>query len=139
MTEDGNTTDMFAAAEGRETLGTTLGFEYVEVSPDRVVLTVAVTEKLQQPHGIIHGGVYASIGEEVASVGGQVWLGEKGHVVGTNNNTDFLRSASTGTLTATGTPVHRGRSQQLWRTDIVDQDGRLIATSQVRLANLTTP
>jgi len=41
-----------------------------------------------------------------------------------------------GTLAATGTPVHRGRSQQLWRVEIEDDRGRTAAVGQVRLANL---
>ena len=75
--------------------------------------------------------------ESTASWAGQVWLGDKGIVVGTNNSTDFLRQAKVGdTITTTATPIHRGRSQQLWHLDSVDQDGRLIAQGQVRLANL---
>lgn len=125
------------AINNRENLGKTLGFEYEQGGPDSVVLKVPVTPKLHQPFGIVHGGVYAAIAEEVASVAGQAWLGDRGNVVGVNNNTDFLRSISEGTLTAVGSPIHRGRSQQLWRVEITDADGRLLATSQVRLANLT--
>ena len=73
-----------------------------------------------------------------------VWLnrdlpdGERiGVVVGSNNSTDFLRQAKLGdTITTTAMPIHRGRTQQLWRVESVDQDGRLIAQGQVRLANL---
>ncbi|MBB1010426.1 PaaI family thioesterase, partial [Dietzia sp. SLG510A3-3B2-2] len=65
-----------------------------------------------------------------------VWLGGEGKVVGVNNSTDFLRAVTEGTLTATGTPVHRGRSQQLWRVEIEDDRGRTAAVGQVRLANL---
>ncbi len=39
-------------------------------------------------------------------------------------------------MTTTATPIHRGRTQQLWRTETVDQNGRLMAQGQVRLANL---
>jgi 1,4-dihydroxy-2-naphthoyl-CoA hydrolase len=38
---------------------------------------------------------------------------------------------------ATATPIHRGRSQQLWLVEIVDEQSRLIARAQVRLQNLT--
>ena len=58
-------------------------------------------------------------------------------VVGTNNSTDFLRQAAIGdTITTTATPLHRGRTQQLWHLDSVNQDQKLIAQGQVRLANL---
>lgn len=116
-----------------------IGIEYVDVTPDRVVVTVEVGPHLHQPHGIVHGGVYCAIAEQVASAAGAVWLGGEGRVVGVNNSTDFLRAVTGGTLTATGTPVHRGRSQQLWRVEITDDSGRLAAVGQVRLANLHPP
>ncbi|SDU22904.1 uncharacterized domain 1-containing protein [Gordonia westfalica] len=62
--------------------------------------------------------------------------GYRGTAVGVNNNTDFLKSVSTGTVTATSTPIHRGRRQQLWAVDMVDQDGTLLAKTQVRLQNI---
>nr|WP_264887716.1 PaaI family thioesterase [Dietzia sp. NCCP-2495] len=113
-----------------------VGMEYTEVGPDKVVVTVEVGPHLHQPYGIVHGGVYCAIAEEVASIAGAVWLGGESKVVGVNNSTDFLRAVTEGTLTATGTPVHRGRSQQLWRVEIADDQGRLAAVGQVRLANL---
>ncbi|MET3859900.1 1,4-dihydroxy-2-naphthoyl-CoA hydrolase [Dietzia sp. 2505] len=113
-----------------------IGIDYREITPDRVVVSVEVAPHLHQPYGIVHGGVYCAIAEEVASVAGAVWLGGEGKVVGVNNSTDFLRAVTEGTLTATGTPVHRGRSQQLWRVEIADDEGRLVAVGQVRLANL---
>ena len=57
-------------------------------------------------------------------------------VVGVNNNTDFLRAISSGTVYGTATPVHRGRRQQLWIVTIADSDDRLVARGQVRLQNL---
>lgn len=114
-----------------------LGVEHVELTADRVVVRFTITEHHLQPFGIPHGGVYCAVHESTASVAGQVWLGTKGVVVGTNNSTDFLRQAKLGdTITTTATPIHRGRTQQLWHLDSVDQDGRLIAQGQVRLANL---
>ncbi|EYT61835.1 esterase [Dietzia sp. UCD-THP] len=113
-----------------------IGMEYLEITPDRVVVSVAVGPHLLQPYGIVHGGVYCAIAEEVASVAGAVWLGGEGKVVGVNNSTDFLRAVTEGTLTATGIPVHRGRTQQLWRVEITGDDGRTAAVGQVRLANL---
>lgn len=115
-----------------------LGLEFVEIGPDIVRAHWTVTPAQHQPYGIVHGGVYCAVIETVASVAGAHWLGDKGNVVGVNNNTDFLRATRDGVLTATGTPVHRGRTQQLWRVDIVDEQDRLVAQGQVRLANIAT-
>lgn len=114
-----------------------LGVEHVEVTADKVVVRFTITDHHLQPFGIPHGGIYCAVHESTASMAGQVWLGTKGVVVGTNNSTDFLRQAKNGdTITVTATPIHRGRTQQLWHLDSLNQDGKLIAQGQVRLANL---
>ena len=61
---------------------------------------------------------------------------ETAKVVGVNNNTDFFRAVREGTMTSTATPLHRGRSQQLWLVETVDADGQGRARGQVRLQNL---
>ncbi len=114
-----------------------LGVERLETTADKVVSRFTIGDDHLQPFGIPHGGIYCAVHESTASVAGQVWLGDRGIVVGTNNSTDFLRQAKVGdTITVTATPIHRGRTQQLWHLDSVNQDGKLIAQGQVRLANL---
>ena len=113
-----------------------LGVEFGEVTGDRVTATWTAKPDLHQPYGIVHGGVHCSVIETLASVGAAVWMGERGKVVGVNNNTDFYRAVRTGTLTSTATPLHRGRSQQVWLVETVDPDGKVAARGQVRLQNL---
>jgi uncharacterized protein (TIGR00369 family) len=118
-----------------------LGVEFVEVTGDRVVATWVARPELHQPYGIVHGGVHCSVVETLASIGGAVWYAEQqpdGKVVGVNNNTDFYRAVREGTLTSTGTPLHQGRSQQVWVVETTDSDGRLCARGQVRLQNLAS-
>lgn len=125
------------AIEEMPGLDTELGFSCSEASGDRVVLTWQVTPKHHQPFGIVHGGVHCAAVESAASIGGSLWFGDRGKVVGVSNHTDFLRAVTEGTLTATATPIHRGRSQQLWLVEIVDEQQRMVARGQVRLQNLT--
>jgi 1,4-dihydroxy-2-naphthoyl-CoA hydrolase len=113
------------------------GFAITAASPDEVVLEWDVQPEHHQPYGIVHGGVYCSAIESAASIGAAVWFGERGQVVGVNNNTDFLRAVTDGHLTARATPLHRGRGQQLWQVAITDVQDRLVARGQVRLQNLT--
>ena len=113
-----------------------IGLELGEMGPDRVTGDLPITADLLQPYGILHGGVLCSIVETLASFGGAIWYGDRGHVVGVSNSTDFLRATRTGTLHAVATPIHRGRSAQLWLVEITDDQGRAVARGQVRLANL---
>ena len=111
---------------------------FTELSPDGARAQLEVQPKLQQPMGIVHGGVYCSMIESMASVAAWTWINANGGgaVVGVNNNTDFLRAIGSGTVYGTATPVHRGRRQQLWLVTITDADDRLVARGQVRLQNL---
>jgi len=113
-----------------------LGLELTEVSGDRVAARWKAQPRLHQPYGIVHGGVYCSVVETLASVGAAMWLGERGKVVGVNNNTDFFRAVSEGLLVSVARPLHRGRSQQVWVVETEDEQGRTVARGQVRLQNL---
>jgi uncharacterized protein (TIGR00369 family) len=113
-----------------------LGVEFGEVSGDTVTASWTAKPDLHQPYGIVHGGVHCSVVETLASFGAATWLGDRGQVVGVNNNTDFYRAAREGTMTSTATPIHRGRMQQVWVVETVDAEGRVVARGQVRLQNL---
>lgn len=116
-----------------------LGLEYLSVTPERVVARILTGPRHHQPYGILHGGVYSSIVEDAASHGaGQLAIsrGIPG-VVGVSNHTDFLRSHSSGELSVEATPLHVGRSQQLWEVHITRPlDGVLVSRGQVRFQNL---
>lgn len=118
--------------------GDLIGLRLDEATPDRVVMSVTVGPHLLQPWGILHGGVHCSAVETAASIAASVWFGEAGTVVGVNNATNFLRPVRQGTLTYTATPIQRGRTQQLWLVEGRDEEGKLVAQGQVRLANLAS-
>ena len=113
-----------------------IGFRFTEVSGDRVEGRLPVTPTVHQPFGLVHGGAYCTVVETTASIGGSVWFGDRGRVVGTSNHTNFLRGVSEGVLDVVGEPVHRGRTSQLWTVRITDEQGRLVAKGDVALANL---
>lgn len=115
-----------------------VGIEFADIGPDRIVLACEITPELLQPYGILHGGVHCTLVETAASLGAAIWLGDRGHVVGVANHTNFLRAARSGRLTAVATPIHRGRTQQLWLVVITDDAERELARGEVRLANVAS-
>lgn len=115
------------------------GIELTEATPDLAGGRLVINENHHQPYGVVHGGVYCTLAETIASTGAAVWAMAQGMAgaVGVNNSTNFLRATSSGVLLAVATPIHRGRSQQLWNVDITrEEDGKLVAQSQVRLHNV---
>jgi 1,4-dihydroxy-2-naphthoyl-CoA hydrolase len=117
-----------------------LAIEFDEWTAARVLAHVDIDERHHQPYGIVHGGVWASIVESVASHGAgaaAMELQNVAGVVGTSNLTDFLRSHSAGRVDAIASPVFVGRNQQLWAVEISRaSDGKLVARGQVRFQNL---
>lgn len=113
-----------------------VGTKLLEASGDRVVATVPVdADRHMQPLGLVHGGVFTTVVETVASIGATLWLGDEGTVVGLSNHTDFLRPVGGGALRFEATPLHRGRSTQLWQVTVLDGDRRRVAHGKVRLFN----
>lgn len=130
MPDDAKTRD-----EGEDHWGGVLGLEILAWSADRVEARLLPDSRHEQPYGILHGGVYASIVEDVASRGAGIAARAAGHagIVGVANQTDFLRSHRRGELRAVGEPMHVGRSLQLWQVVITrTSDGRVVARGQVR-------
>lgn len=113
--------------------------EITEATADRCVGRVAVRPHHHQPYGVVHGGLYCTLVETLASTGAALWAMEQGLMgcVGVNNSTDFLRSVREGVLVGEATPIHRGRTQQLWDVSVTrEEDGKLVARGRVRLQNI---
>jgi 1,4-dihydroxy-2-naphthoyl-CoA hydrolase len=125
-------TSMFNATRGG--FNTLIGLVFTKVTPDEVIAEVPVTPQLTQPYGLVHGGVYATIVETLASSGAALSAMAAGQTtVGLENTTSFLRAVRTGKLVATGKPLHRGRSTHVWEVTITDDAGKLAATGRVRM------
>lgn len=119
----------------RNRWGHEMGIEIVEISSRRVTARIEIDERHHQPYGIVHGGVYCSIVEDIASLAAGLAARDGGGrgVVGVNNNTDFIRSHGVGELRAAAEPIHSGRRTMIWTVAITRaSDDKLVARGQVR-------
>lgn len=126
-----------AALKALPTLGMpdVLGIEIVELGAERVVCTMPVDRRTHQPFGLLHGGASVALAETVASLGG--WMNidrERQAAVGIEINANHLRSMRSGVVRAVGTPVHRGRTAQVWAIEIRDEQERLVCVSRCTIA-----
>jgi uncharacterized protein (TIGR00369 family) len=114
------------------------GLVFDEITGDRVTGHLDLSPDHHTPWGIVHGGVYTTAIESAASVGASVAVRDQAQVaVGLTNTTHFLRSATEGRVSVEAIALSQGRTQQLWRVDITDESGRLLAHGEVRLQNVT--
>jgi 1,4-dihydroxy-2-naphthoyl-CoA hydrolase len=125
-------TDLTVPASGFDAL---YGLELLEVTDELVRASVPVQDKLRQPFGLVHGGVFASISETLASLGTAVVVMPEGMAaMGLSNSTSFLRPITHGTIHARASRRHRGRTTWIWDVEISDDDGRLCALTRMTIA-----
>ena len=110
------------------------GLEVLAATPDEARAEVLVSDAVRQPAGLVHGGIYASIAESLATLATETALGDGAVVTGQNSQTSFLRPITEGTVHAVGRPRHRGRSTWVWEFDITDDAGRLCAMVRMTVA-----
>jgi 1,4-dihydroxy-2-naphthoyl-CoA hydrolase len=122
------------------TIHESLGIRALEVTPDRVVLEMDVTPVVHQPMGLLHGGASAVIAESAASMGTYLNCDPATHfAVGVDLNVTHLRAKRSGTVTATATPVRKGRTVHVWNVDIVGEDDKQVAVARCTLAVRSLP
>jgi len=110
------------------------GLEFTRVEAGLVEAKMTIGTQHRQSYGIVHGGVYAAMSETLCAVGAAVTVMPQGRsAVGLENHTSFVRAVRDGVLYGRATPVHRGRRSHVWQADILDDAGRVAATSRVRV------
>jgi uncharacterized protein (TIGR00369 family) len=105
------------------------GVTFVEADQDRVVAKMLVRPDLCTLHHTIHGGAIMAFADSVGAAATVINLPEDAKGTTTlESKTNFIGGAREGTtVTATATPVHRGRRTQVWTTRVEAEDGKLIA------------
>jgi len=116
-------------------LGDVLGIKLLELSGTRVVASMPVDDRTRQPFGILHGGASVALAETVASLGAAASIDRtRFDAMGLEINANHLRAKTDGTVTATATALHQGRTTQVWDIRIVDESGRPVCISRCTMA-----
>jgi 1,4-dihydroxy-2-naphthoyl-CoA hydrolase len=116
------------------------GLELVEFSDTEVRARVPLRDELKQPMGLLHGGVYASIAESLASLATALGVLDDGQVaMGLSNSTSFLRPVTEGAVHAHATRLHRGRTTWVWDVQFSDDAGRICAVTRMTIAVRPAP
>src|SRR6059058_3722998 len=116
------------------------GLEITGRDEESVMGEVVVRDELKQPAGLVHGGVFASIAESLASLGTAFKVIPDGNVaVGLSNQTSFLRPITDGTIHAVATVKHRGRTTWVWEVEMTDDAHRLCVLTRMTIAVREAP
>ena len=118
-----------------ETFDALYGLEIVEQGDGHVRGRVPVSNRVRQPMGLVHGGLFAAMAESLTSMATYLAVSPEGRIaVGLANSTSFLRPILKGTVHAEARARHRGRTTWLWDVEITDDDGQLCALTRMTIA-----
>jgi 1,4-dihydroxy-2-naphthoyl-CoA hydrolase len=105
------------------------GVTFTEAERDRVVARMLVRPDLCTLGHMIHGGAIMALADSVGAAATVINLPDDAKGTTTiESKTNFIGGAREGmTVTATATPIHRGRRTQVWQTRIESEEGKLVA------------
>lgn len=122
---------------GKSTIGDLIGIEFVEIGENYLVARMPVDARTHQPAGILHGGASVVLAETLGSVAATLCIdNETQFAVGLDINANHLRSVKSGFVYGTTTPIHIGRTTQVWSIEIKDEAGKMVCISRITMAIL---
>ncbi|MCE7985448.1 MAG: hotdog fold thioesterase [Caldilinea sp. CFX5] len=114
-----------------------LGIEITAIGEDFLTAKMPVDQRTVQPYGLLHGGASVALAETLGSIAALLCVNQAEKVcVGLEINANHVRSARSGSVIGTARPLHVGGTTQVWQTQIVDDQERLVCVSRMTLAVL---
>jgi|SRR6185312_9579852 len=102
-----------------------LNTQVLSRTDDQIQARVEVTDALKQPLGLLHGGVFAALADQLTTDAATRAI---------SSQTSFLRPITGGHVNATARRRHNGRTTAVWEVDMTDDEGRLCALVRITLA-----
>jgi 1,4-dihydroxy-2-naphthoyl-CoA hydrolase len=113
-----------------------LDIQIIEIGEDFVKASMPVDHRTHQPMGILHGGASVALAETIGSFAAQM-CAEPGHFcVGLEINANHIRSVREGLVYGIATPIHIGRSTQVWNIRIADEQDKTVCVSRLTMSVL---
>lgn len=123
---------------GKGTMVEFLDIQFVDFGDDYMTATMPVDNRTKQPIGILHGGANVVLAETVASTAANTVIDiEHFYCVGLEINANHIRSVKEGLITAVASPLHLGRSTQIWQINIFNADQKITCASRMTASVLS--
>lgn len=120
---------------GKPNITDVVGIEFLHLGKEKVIARMPVDSRTHQPFGILHGGASVLLAETVCSLGSWFSIDRNTQAaVGVEINANHIKSVKSGFVYATGVPVHRGMTTQVWEIRIVDDEDALVCISRCTIA-----
>ena len=121
----------------KNTMQEFIGIEFLEIGEDFLKASMPVNERTKQPLGLLHGGANVTLAESLGSMAAMMCIDtEKYTVVGLEINANHIRTMTEGYVTGIATPIHLGRSTQVWEIRIFNEHMKLTCICRITNAVL---
>ena len=112
----------------KNSLEETLEIEFIDIGEDFIIAKMPVTSKVLQPDGVLHGGATAALAESVGSAASYFSIDKDKQIVrGMVISCNHLKGVTEGFVYGKATPIHKGRTTQLWEIKVTDDNDNLIS------------
>lgn len=106
-----------------------IGMRLVDLRPGEAVISIEMRDDLRQPSGVLHGGVTATLIDTAMAFAVRTQLAIDDATATIDLTVHYLRPHITGTFICTATVVRAGKRIFTVSADVVNDDGKLIATA----------
>ncbi len=105
-----------------------LGIELLDATPELVRARLAWAPERCTAGGLMHGGALMALADDCGGLCAFLNLPDGAHATATiESKTNFMRAVRDGYVTATTTPLHKGRQLIVVESELVREDGKLAA------------
>jgi 1,4-dihydroxy-2-naphthoyl-CoA hydrolase len=117
-----------------------LGTEWLDDDPDHARVRIEMRDELRQPVGLLHGGVMSSLIESICSRATALAVFDQGMIaMGQSISVSFIRPITEGAAEVHAKARHRGRTGWVWDAEVLNEEGKLCALSQMTVAVRPAP
>lgn len=122
---------------GKNTMIETLDIKVTDIGDDYIEGTMPVDKRTHQVYGVLHGGASVVLAETLGSAGAALTIDQdKFYCFGIDINANHIKMVRSGRVKGRATPIHTGRSTQVWQIEIKNEEGELVCISRFTAAIL---
>ena len=114
-----------------------LGLSLESLEKGRVVFTMKVKPRHKQFHGVVHGGVLATVADTVAAIAAYTTVPKGTEIATVEMKINFLEAVEHGEIKADARVLRQGRTTSVVDCDVTDRDGRLVSKALMTFSILS--
>ena len=117
--------------------GQLFGYELESLGEGKAVMSLRVTDRHRQIHGVVHGGVLASLADTAGAMAAYAILPHGTRLATVEMTINYLEAVNGGQILAEARVLRLGRTLAVSECEIKDAQGKLAAKSLLTFAILS--